>query len=206
MGDPGIHIRRVPAGSLEASLVPLLRSVFEGSFPAEERPPFEMFLHDVEHSARELWVTQPFMGFAGTVRLQSADDDYLLEYLAVDPIMRNRGVGVALLDAVTSDIATPVVLEVEEPEVSPDVFAARRITFYARYGARRVPHSKGYSMPNFVTGGLLPMQLWDLVPARRRHAPTPDEVRDLVSQIWRTSYEVADGDERLAVVLDQLAD
>ena len=58
-------------------------------------------------------------------------DALFIEHLAVDPALRNAGLGGRLLDEVTNITQTPAVLEVEPPRTD---IAQRRIGFYQRHG------------------------------------------------------------------------
>lgn len=64
----------------------------------------------------------------------------LLDYLAVEPLWRGRGVGSALLAALRAyyaDAADVLLIECERPKSAPDEKEARRrIRFYERCGAR----------------------------------------------------------------------
>ena len=67
----------------------------------------------------------------------------LLDYLAVEPHLRSRGVGAAFLKLLRAHYAPStdmLFIECERPKTAPDkVMARRRIRFYERAGAKMTP-------------------------------------------------------------------
>lgn len=200
-----VGAQRHEDGRMSARHAEHLNSIYMASFPEEERAPFDSLLRDVEHGVRSMWLTEALEGFAVTVPLETSNGDVLLEYLAVAAEHRNAGLGSDLIGALLRDVSSPIVFEVEDPDVSADPFAARRLNFYSRLGAVELSHSHGYCAPNLVTAAAVPMQLWDLAPQRRPRPLSPEDVKHLVAQIWTKSYGLPPTDERVATVLRSLS-
>jgi ribosomal protein S18 acetylase RimI-like enzyme len=139
--------------------------------------------------------------FAITTALATDTADILLEYIAVDPDQRCRGVGQSMIRGLLTGLGNPIVLEVEVPSGSGDPYAARRIGFYERLGAQQIPFSEEYMMPNLDGEGALPMRLLDMAPERHTRGWQPDHVRDLITHIWTDCYNVDAQDARLLDVL-----
>lgn len=76
-----------------------------------------------------------------------------VEHFAIDPAMRNGGCGKQALNHLCQALASPIVLEVEEPV---EEMAQRRINFYRRQGFAL--WEKPYLQPPYKPGdGFLPM-------------------------------------------------
>lgn len=190
-----------PPATWGGRTISALQDLYEESFPEAERIPFQQLLDWLNDGRLQLWLSVDESCFAITQYLDTPEGDVLLEYLAVRADCRSEGRGTDALRALTSQIAGPIVLEVEDPEVSVDRFAARRIDFYERFGARRIYEAEGYAMPDLATGGLLPMHLLDLVPSRRERSWTRTTVRTLILAIWTGGYGVDPTDARLVSLI-----
>lgn len=112
--------------------VDFLVRIFMESFPLSERRPLERMF--------ELYRDNPYF----TIDLTVHEDKpvgflcywdlgkfVFAEYLAIDPNLRNAGLGKKVVDAFLSTMTKPVVLEVELPST---ILSERRIGFYQRLG------------------------------------------------------------------------
>lgn len=176
--------------------------VYEEAFPPSQRMD-EVALHaSVESGARTLFTTQNVDAFVITRRLVSAPPWILLEYLAVRADRRGHGVGGGMLDEVCRILAQPLVLEVEDPSwVGAE--GLRRIAFYERHGAGRVPCAAGYVMPDLSNPGRsLDMTLFQ-IPRAQGTEDREGAVR-VAHAIWVDSYGVSEDAQSLATMLRQL--
>lgn len=190
--------------SLPPDVLAAVGQLYEASFPPEERTPFTELQNGVATGLRRLWLEDSALAFAVTTSLHTDDDDLLLEYIAVDAAHRSKGIGQSMIRDLLDQHVGPIVLEVEEPAVSSDPYAARRIEFYERLGARQIPFSDTYKMPDLNGDGVLPMRLLDMAPERRAQAWRPEMVRDLVTHIWTDAYTLDPQDGRLRAVLQSI--
>lgn len=190
--------------SLPPDVLAAVGRLYEASFPPEERTPFADLQDGLTSGLRRLWLEDSALAFAITTALRTDDEDLLLEYIAVDPAHRSEGIGRSMIRDLLDQHVGPIVLEVEEPVVSSDPYAARRIEFYERLGARQIPFSDTYKMPDLNGDGVLPMRLLDMAPERRTHAWGPEMVRDLVTHIWTDAYTRDPRDRRLRAVLQSI--
>ena len=129
-------------------LIPWL-DLYETSFPPEERVLVSSFLQLLKERAKGDYPDSYMQAVLDDdVRMVAAIRfDVVREfgatyfwYMAVDPSVRNRGIGSACFDEVvrraTEAGTRAMVLEVEMPDHSPDQeMSARRIGFYRRHGA-----------------------------------------------------------------------
>ncbi|MDE6320846.1 MAG: GNAT family N-acetyltransferase [Muribaculaceae bacterium] len=118
--------------AVEADL-DIIKGLYEGSFPVEERRPWDDF------AARALDGNPYFnvsvaqkdgriVGFISTWRLPTA---LYVEHFAVDSAMRGQGIGGEMIDRLVASTTLPLILEVEHPD---NEMARRRIDFYRRHG------------------------------------------------------------------------
>ncbi|NUT92719.1 MAG: GNAT family N-acetyltransferase [Saccharothrix sp.] len=163
-GDALLSVRRREWVSLSGDEIRSIESIWAEAFPPTERGP-----HDTVSRRESTWLwtahlNDDLVGFATGLALPTSGAAYL-EYLAVSAATRGSGVGAALLGAIAEDVrgeARGIVLEVEDPVRTPgqDPMLARRVGFYARWGARPVRWLDGYSMPDLAgPDGLVPMVL-----------------------------------------------
>lgn len=132
--------------------------IYRAAFPAAERLGEEALRDGIESGRRTLWTLGAVDAFATAVDLTTAPPWVLGEYLAVRAGARSGGLGGRLL-GMLRETGRPVVLEVEDPQWG-DEKAARRIRFYERHGAARVPGSEAYRAPDLETPGrAIPMWL-----------------------------------------------
>lgn len=109
-------------------------SLLSASFPADELRGKDAFLRLSgnalfrAYTERENGETGRIIGFIGAWELE---DLFFIEYFAVDPTLRGRGIGSQMLRELT-DRHGRLCLEVEPPETGD--MAKRRIGFYLRNG------------------------------------------------------------------------
>ncbi len=100
--------------------------LLEISFPKEERKSYAGQKALLARSDYALW-TWEYKTLAACYEL----DDYLfIEHLAVDPSLRNQGIGSQFLETISAHTNKNVCLEVEYPT---DEITRRRIRFYQRH-------------------------------------------------------------------------
>lgn len=177
--------------------------IYVEAFPPSQRMDEGTLHASVEGGARTLFTTREDDAFAITRRLESAPPWILLEYLAVRADRRGHGVGGGVLDEVCRILAQPLVLEAEAPSWA-GAEGLRRIAFYARHGAGRVPCAAGYVMPDLSNPGRsLDMTLLQIP----RAAPGTDDRKEAVRvahAIWVDSYGVSEDAQSLATMLRRL--
>ncbi len=101
------------------------------SFPEDEYRAREEQRALFDDPAYRLYGLRNGDGVGALCAAWALSDSLFIEHLAVDPALRNGGVGGRFLDAVIAESERPVVLEVELPETE---IAQRRISFYQRHG------------------------------------------------------------------------
>jgi GNAT superfamily N-acetyltransferase len=139
--------------------------LYEESFPAEERASIETLRRDIVAGKRQLHRTLDESGKLLCFSLiYTAFDDFVwLSYIATAPDNRSQGIGsqhlLSLLSQIERELQgrTALVLEIESPETpgldpSTSIIRRRRLDFYLRHSAKRMPDGKRYVMPNFVPG------------------------------------------------------
>ncbi len=101
------------------------------SFPEDEYRTREGQRALLDDPAYRLYGLRGEDGVSALCAAWALTDTLFIEHLAVDPALRNGGVGGRFLDAVIAESNRPAVLEVEPPETD---IARRRIGFYQRHG------------------------------------------------------------------------
>lgn len=195
-----------------------MRSLYVSRFPEGERVPPEVISEDVEAGGRGLWVAS--LPDAGVVALlevllgigeATRHPVHLVEYLAAGEDFGHQGIARALVGAATETLQPcGAVFEVEpvdalDPEEA--LRQRRRAMLCAGLGARRLADVVSYAMP--VLGGdssrTRSMELRWASPSADPE-PRGAELRFLVRSLWRRSYGISDGDERLESVVEAIAD
>lgn len=152
-----------------------------------------------EHGHRTIILTAEdprgrVMGFAMAFHYPDIDST-LLDFLVVDPAVRQRGIGGALYEALREYLARfgtrGLYLEVrpDAPDLEPDAATRRenraRIRFYERYGARVVLGTAYEALrPGRAQGE--PYLMYDSLGEPR--VPTSDEVRGIVEALLFRKY------------------
>jgi GNAT superfamily N-acetyltransferase len=119
---------------------PLLR-LYESAIPARERKDEAAIRGMAASPAHRVGVAIDGDRLAGFFLLHVGEAVALLEYLAVDPALRGRGLGARLVEAAREAAGDrPMLVEVESDRAdAPDrALRARRIAFYRRLGCRRL--------------------------------------------------------------------
>lgn len=107
-------------------------ALMEQSFPETERRTGAGQRALLAEPDYQIWVQRtPSGGVAGFAAVWELDEFVFLEHLAVDPLLRNGGIGARILTQLDERYGRPICLEVELPQTP---MAARRIGFYRRMG------------------------------------------------------------------------
>jgi acetoin utilization deacetylase AcuC-like enzyme/GNAT superfamily N-acetyltransferase len=132
----------------------------------------------------------------------------LLDYIVVDPVVRQRGIGGALYEALREYLGRlgtrGLYLEArpDDPALEPDPARRRenraRLRFYERYGARVVLGTDYEAKRPGRTEGE-PYLVFDALGEAR--VPTADEVRDIVWALLYRKYSFAPDDPYAASVV-----
>lgn len=121
--------------AVNSAIEPQLRTLYESSFPAEERRKWESVTgaDGNGHSPVLKAVCAADGTVCGMVSFWNFPDFTYIEHLAVDSRLRGKGIGAAILAAVGELCGKTIVLEVEPP-AEDNPMALRRIGFYRRNG------------------------------------------------------------------------
>lgn len=178
--------------------------IYREAFPASERMDEAALRGSIESGRRSLWMLDRD-AFAIALDLRTASPWIFGEYLAVRADARSGGLGGTLLAALHA-VGRPVVLEVEDPEWAGEL-AARRIAFYERFGARRVPGTAGFVAPDLATpGSSVPMWLLALPVGDDASLADPAIGHRLARAIWTEGYGLAEGSAELEQLAARLHD
>ena len=190
-------------------------AIYEGSFPASERDESASLLASIAAGERRCEVAlagEALVGLAVLLPLRGLPVWYL-EYLAIDPSWRSRGIGSRLLGRIREQsLADPdriegVVFEVDPPEAATGPERAireRRISMYTRNGATVVADAPRYRAPVLDGEGTLPFTLMWLPVGDGVPHLEGGRLRSSVAAILTQSYELAEDDPLLAGVVDDL--
>ena len=116
-----------------------VKALYVQAFPGGERKPFGLMLRRRERGQVDIWAVMEGERFAGLAILALHRELALLDYLAVEPGSRDRGIGGRTLQCIQERYPDKgVILEVEEPqEGAPNQLQRlKRIAFYRRWGYR----------------------------------------------------------------------
>ena len=149
-------------------------------FPPEELKPYECFKNLIGDNYRIYQVKENIP--VGYVILFETTDYILIDYLAVYTDFQSKGFGGKILESLKQNCNKKgCFLEVEKPDLqNPNTI--RRIDFYERYGAERLPVS--YIYPNSEGG--LPMDLYYIPYAEQK--PALSEVKKFLDLLFRTVH------------------
>ena len=124
----------------EIEIGSLYKQSMSRDFPASELKSLAAILnlyHRDEYQVLGAYLNKQFVGYA-LLYLPGNDRLALLDYLAVEPQYRGRGIGTALLrqlKAYYADRTEALLIECERPKAAPDEMEARkRIRFYTKAG------------------------------------------------------------------------
>lgn len=117
------------------------------AFPPEERRPIARQREYTDHNPLFHPHTVMENGkFVGLVNYWTLQGFTYIEHLATTPSLRGKGLGMRVLQQLTSKTTAPIVLEVEPPT---DEISVRRIGFYKRCGFTLWEHQK-YMQPTYA--------------------------------------------------------
>ncbi|MBX3063107.1 MAG: GNAT family N-acetyltransferase [Anaerolineae bacterium] len=179
-----------------------LQKIYEDNFPPEERKPFELIAKGIQAGKYYAFVavetqaeatTASVAAFAFLLLLDTAPVLFL-EYIAVDKNLHSKGLGTQLFKSIESSLQqegniTAIVWEVE-PLLTDDPTdqRVRRVKFYHQLGAILITNSESYCMPDYESGGYVPLRLmWKPIGSSRTQ-PTTDEIVQFVDGIYRAAY------------------
>lgn len=154
--------------------------LYTDSFPPEERRPWGEILSPASSQGPHAEAIIVDDAFAGLVTTWDLGRWIYVEHLAVDPSLRGRGTGAALLSLLRSRSGRPVVLEVEPP-AADNPMAERRIGFYARNGFSVLDYD--YIQPPYSPG--LPS-----VPLLLMSTDPDDDAAGIARALHREVYKV----------------
>lgn len=201
--------------AMTPNLARTLRAIYETSFPPSQREPFSGVLSDVVAGVRDLviaWLDGEAVGLAVSLDLAALKACYL-EYMAVAPELRGRGIGGRLLEHLVARLkeegrAEGMVLEVESVRHGPPAEAGtrqRRLDFYRRRGAHVVECAPDYRGPNLAGPGEVYFTIiWIPLTGREGAAPSGERLRALVRAMLTESYGLPDNHPLVQAVLGSL--
>ncbi len=177
-----------------------LTDILFASFPPEERDDPRVLAAKVESGQAWLFTAhagEGLVGFAVVMPL-AVEGVLLLDYLAVAPGHRNRGVGSAFLGYLGEELRDAgadrgVLLEVESPDWGTGeerALRTRRIGFYRRHGIVPLPGLPSHRVPSAIGGPPLRNELlwWPF------GGPAPEGValRECLVSFYEMAYGVAE--------------
>jgi len=190
-----------------------LYEIYSTSIAAREQKPEAWLCEMVRAPEYRVWVTKG----AGRVQafsilfLPPAERFALLEYMAVAPEQRNRGVGSELFKQTIERAATgapslPILLEVDsDREASHDrAMRTRRQQFYRRLGCVRIS-GLHYILPLPGEGPVPEMDLMLYSADRLRQVPK-HELKQWLRAIYRDVYRCSPDDPRIVQMLHDVPD
>ena len=132
-----------------------IRSLYESTFPVEERRHWHQFIQLLQEPAMQLNVVMDQGAAIGFVIGWKLGSWYYVEHLAIDPLQRGKKYGEKVMQSVLAAGYGRVILEVERAH---DTNSQRRISFYERLGYTMVDID--YHQPPYRKGeAVLPMLL-----------------------------------------------
>lgn len=133
-----------------------IEQTYVNAFPQGERRDFSV--------AKRLIKESPFFNvhavflnkdYAGFITFWQFEQFIFAEHFAIEPTLRNKGIGAFSMASLQRMVDLPILLEVERPE---DELTSRRVAFYERIGFRLDDHD--YQQPPYREGEpFIPMRL-----------------------------------------------
>lgn len=121
-------------------------AIYEASFPKEERRSRELQIELLENKQYNFDIIVDKEECVGILLWWLIGNYRYIEHFAINPKLRNYGIGKKIISAFIAESDIPVVLEVEKPE---DTLTKRRVEFYKRQGFQITNHE--YAHPPFIT-------------------------------------------------------
>jgi GNAT superfamily N-acetyltransferase len=191
----------------------VLYAIYRESIPVrEQKSKAELFTMVSSPGYRFLLSQEHNTVTAFSILFVSAAENFcLLEYMAVDPKWRGRGVGSKLFEETVKSVhrehdGMPILIEVDaDRECCAEGGARRRRQrFYRRLGCRRIADC-AYILPLPGEGAPPEMDLWVYAPERR---PTIHRARleRWLQIIYRDVYGCSPNDGRIPIMLQRLPD
>ena len=116
----------------------LLEKLYEQSFPAEERRPWQLISRPSKTDCPKLFAILADGHIAGLLTLWTFDHFAYVEHFAVNPDLRGNGIGTEAMRLLIEKVGMkPIVVEIEPPtEMQPDTL--RRRDFYTKLGFKTI--------------------------------------------------------------------
>lgn len=133
-----------------------IRETYVNAFPPGERRDFTLTRSFIEDNPYyHLQVVYLSGQYAGFISFWQFEKFIFAEHFAINPVLRNQGIGAQIMKELQRLGDRSIVLEVEEPE---DELTRRRVDFYIRLGFTLDTHY--YEQPPYRKGDLyIPMKL-----------------------------------------------
>jgi len=188
-------------------------AIYEQSFPASERDDTEDLLARIEAGQRQGYVASEdgeTVGIAVVLPLAGPPVAFL-EYIAVDPRRRSRGIGTEMLAQLRRELADldGILLELEPPESASGeerVTRERRLDFYLRNDAAIVECAPNFRAPNLENPEERVRFTLVWLPLAREGEPPPSGsfLQECVAAVLTQSYELDAADPLVAEVVADL--
>ncbi len=182
-----------------------MQALYESAFPPHLRGPWDELIAESSSGDTLLFLARAegeLLGFAHGRPLKG-DLPLFLEYIAIEPAVRSRGVGRELMAAIMAHEAARagVILEIEpldEGDAAERHERARRHAFYERLGALTVPCAPGYMVPG--DGALHRLSLRWLSSELPSGAPGGARLRAILHAIATEGYGLEPGSGEYAAL------
>lgn len=159
-----------------------VENLWHESFPESERREDGFQRHNVDHNvAFTCYLIAEDTLQIGLITIWQFESFAYVEHLATSPLVRNKGYGRRIMEALQKQFRGIIVLEVEKPV---DEMSRRRIGFYERCGFRLC--ERDYVQPPYRKGG-------ESLPMFLMYAGTDDIAADFESirdEIYEKVYGV----------------